>query len=182
SLIAYVGADVDGRRQRVVVGQLKRRAVGKHAGETPERRFADAQQIPLELDFGEPPAVRREWTTSRLDVALDVALLLLEMLGLQEQSCGPDPPIMRRHSLQIRRDCTANLSIWRSNLYPIGVARPTIAQQRLHRRALTYRTAAWAAERRRRRRIRGFGAASTALRTPARTLRRTIGGTSLPDP
>src|SRR5205807_2689785 len=104
NLIADVGADVDRRRQRIVVGQLERRAVRKYARKTAQRRFADAQQIALELDLGEPPAVRHEGTTSCLDVALNVALLLLEMLGLQEQPLGPNHPVMRRHSPLIRRD------------------------------------------------------------------------------
>ena len=39
-----------------------------------------------------------------LDVALEVALLLLEVLRLQEQPFGPDNPVMGRHSHQTRRE------------------------------------------------------------------------------
>ena len=35
--------------------------------------------------------------TPRLDVALEIALLLLKVLRLQEQPFGPDDPIMRGH-------------------------------------------------------------------------------------
>ena len=61
-LIADVRPDVDRRRQRIVVGHPKRRAVGEHARGTPQRGLADAQKIAFELDLGEAPAVRDERT------------------------------------------------------------------------------------------------------------------------
>jgi hypothetical protein len=95
-LIADVRSDVDRFRQRIVVGHLKRRAVGEHAREATQRDLADAEQIPFEFDLGETPAVRDERTAPRLNIALEVALLLLEVLRLQEQPLRPNHAVMGR--------------------------------------------------------------------------------------
>jgi hypothetical protein len=97
-LVADVGADVDRRRQRVVFGHPERRPVGKHAGRTPQPELADAQEIPLDLDLGEAPAVADERLAPRLDVALEMAILLLKVLWLEEQPLGPDNLVIDRHS------------------------------------------------------------------------------------
>ena len=76
--------DIDGRRQRVVVGKLKGRAVGKHAGRAAQGDLADGQQIALELDRRESPAVWDQRLTATLDITLEIALLLLKVLRLQE--------------------------------------------------------------------------------------------------
>ena len=74
---------------------------GVPSGNTPATRrsadLADAQKIAFELDLREAPAVRDERMAPRLDVALEVALLLLEVLRLQEQPFGPDDSVMGRH-------------------------------------------------------------------------------------
>ena len=70
---------------------------GNTPASTPQPDLADAQKIALELDLGEAPAVRDERPAARLDVALEVALLLLEVLRLQEQPFGPDDAVMGRH-------------------------------------------------------------------------------------
>jgi hypothetical protein len=97
-LIAQVGVDVDGRRQRIVVGQTEGSAVGKDAGQPAHAELADTQQIALDLDVGKPPAVAREGAAPRLDVTLEVPVLLLEMLRLQKQPLRPDDFVMDRHS------------------------------------------------------------------------------------
>ena len=70
---------------------------GNTPADAPQPELADAQEIALELDLGEAPAVRDERLAPRLDVALEVALLLLEVLRLQEQPLGPDDSVMGRH-------------------------------------------------------------------------------------
>ena len=122
-LIADVGRDVDRPRQRVVVGHAKRRAVGEHPCDTPQRDLADRQQVALELDVGETPAVGDERMAPSLNIALEIALLLLEVLGLQEQALRPDDSVVVRH--------------WRSVAAPGRVAIP-------ERLRVAERTAGWA--------------------------------------
>ena len=98
-LIAHLRADRQWRRQRIVVRHPHRRAVRKHAHRAAQREFADRQKVLLELDLNEPPAVRRESLTPAFDVALEVPILLLEMLRLEEQPFGPDNFVVRRHVL-----------------------------------------------------------------------------------
>ena len=89
------------RRQRVVVRHAERRAVREDAGKAPQADFADLQEIPLELDFREAPRVRNERGRPGLDVPLEIAILLLKMLGLKEQPFRPDDAVVGRH----RRVC-----------------------------------------------------------------------------
>ena len=76
---------------------------GVPSGNTPDEpaqaELADAQKIPLDLDLGEAPAVRDERLAPRLDVALEVAILLLKVLRLEEQPLGPDDFVVGRHAL-----------------------------------------------------------------------------------
>ena len=90
-------ADVDRRGQRIVFRHPERRAVGKDAGRAPQAELPDAQEVALELELGEAPAVRDERLAARLDVALEVAILLLEMVRPQEQPLGPDDLVEYRH-------------------------------------------------------------------------------------
>ena len=97
-LVAKVGIDIDRRRQRIVVRQPERGAVGEYAGEVPHTELADGKQVALDLDIRESPAVAREGAATRFDVALEIAILLLEMLWLQKQPLRPDDFVMDRHS------------------------------------------------------------------------------------
>ena len=96
-LIPDVRTDVDRRRQRVVVRHAEGGAVGEHAGEATQADLADLQKIPLELDFREPPAVRDQRLAPAFDIPLEVAILLLKMLGLKEQPFRPDDAVVSRH-------------------------------------------------------------------------------------
>src|SRR6185436_9650850 len=97
-LIADVRPDIERRRQRLVLGHPKRCAVGEHAGGPPQAELADGEKVALELDLGKTPTVCIERLTAVLDVALEVAILLLEVLRLQEEPLRPDDSVMRRHS------------------------------------------------------------------------------------
>jgi hypothetical protein len=68
--------------QRIVFRHPERRAVREDAGRSPQTEFADPQMVAFELDLGQAPAVGDERLTSRLEVALKVAILLLKMLRL----------------------------------------------------------------------------------------------------
>jgi hypothetical protein len=123
-LIADVRADVNRLGQRIVVRQPEGRAVWKHSRRVPQASLADAQEVGFELELGEAPAVRHERLTAALDVALEIALLLLEMLGLQEQPLGPDDAAMRRHSHQTRRP-RASRPVRRPRGQPRRLSRPS---------------------------------------------------------
>ena len=99
ALVAHVRSDVDGRGQRIVVRHPERGAVREHARQPPQSDLADLQEVALEFDLGEAPGVWHEGLASRLDVALEVTVLLLEVLRLQEQPLGPDDAVMGRHGL-----------------------------------------------------------------------------------
>ncbi len=98
NLVANLGPDVDWCGKGIVIRHSERRPVWKHAGGATQRELADAQQVALELDFGEPPAMRDKSLASSFDEPLEVAILLLEVLGLEEQPLGPDDLVMSRHS------------------------------------------------------------------------------------
>ena len=83
-LIAHIRGNVDRRRQRVVGRHPERRAVREHPFETPKPDLADLQEVALELDRGEAPAVGHQRLAARLDVLLDIPVLLLKVLRLQE--------------------------------------------------------------------------------------------------
>jgi len=89
-LIAGLLTDVERRRHGIVVGQPQWRAVGEDADNPPDPDLPGPQQVALQFDLGEPPRVRRQRLTARLDVPLQIAILLLEMLRLEEQPFGLD--------------------------------------------------------------------------------------------
>src|SRR5262249_17262417 len=101
--VADVPINIDRCRHRRIVGHLKGRAVGKDSGETRQSKLADSQKIPLDLDLGEAPGVSSECLATSLDVALEVAILLLKVLRLKEESLGPDDFVGNRHSRQLWR-------------------------------------------------------------------------------
>jgi hypothetical protein len=85
-LIARLSADVERCRKRIVVRHAEGGAVREDTGGAAKGELADRQQIAFELVLGEPPAVRREGVAPRFDESLEVAILLLKMLGLEEES------------------------------------------------------------------------------------------------
>src|SRR5262249_38279670 len=87
-LVPNIAGHVDWCRQRIVLGHPKRRAVREHTGNAAQSDFPDAQKIALEFDIGEAPAVGNQRLTARLDVALEVPVLLLKMLRLKKKPFG----------------------------------------------------------------------------------------------
>ena len=109
---------------------------GNTPDEPPQPDFADLQEIPLELDFGEAPAVGHERLAPGLDVPLEVAILLLKMLRLEEQPFGPDDAVMGRHG-RVRH----NLQRMRTRTEPTPAMSPirwcspvTASESDVHRR------------------------------------------------
>ena len=97
ALVANVRGDVDRRRQWIVVRHPEGGAVRKDPCQAPQPDLADLQEVAFELELGEAPAVWHESLASRLDVPLEIAVLLLKVLRLQEQPLGPDDAVMGRH-------------------------------------------------------------------------------------
>ena len=81
-LIADVWADIDGRRELVVIRHPKRRPIGKHASRAPQSELADGEKVAFELELGEAPTVRHQCAAARFDVACEVPILLLKVLWL----------------------------------------------------------------------------------------------------
>ena len=87
----------------------RRPASGTACRRETRRRSAAAPTLPMLSRSGsnsisvKPQLCGTSALAPRLDVALEVALLLLEVLGLQEQPFGPDDSTMSRHACQTPR-------------------------------------------------------------------------------
>ncbi len=79
-LIAHLRADLERRRQRLVLRHREWRAIGKHAARAAQAELADGEQIALDLHFGEAPGIRAQPGDAPFQVSLQIAFLLLEML------------------------------------------------------------------------------------------------------
>src|SRR5690606_22934108 len=88
---------IDGRRRAIVVWNVERCAVRKDTPRAFDRDLADAELARVELQLGETPAVVTQRTAAAFDPGFDETVLLLEMMGLQEQALGPDDPVLPRH-------------------------------------------------------------------------------------
>src|SRR6185369_9152707 len=92
-LIAKLRADVERRWQRLVLRHREGRAVGKHAARAAQSELADREQVALDLELGEAPRMRAQRCGAAFDPALEMPLLLLEMLRPEEEPLGPDDAI-----------------------------------------------------------------------------------------
>ncbi len=93
-LIPQLRADIHRRRQRFVLRHGKRSAVRKYSARAPQAELAYGQQVALDLQLGEAPRMRTQRRGAPFDPALQIALLLLEVLGPQKQPFGPDDAIV----------------------------------------------------------------------------------------
>ncbi len=92
-----IRVDIERRRQRVVIRHRERRAVREYTARTTQAELADRQQVPFDLQLRESPGPGAQWAGAPFDVALQIAFLLLEVLGPEEQAFGPDDAIVFRH-------------------------------------------------------------------------------------
>src|SRR6185437_10072142 len=96
-LIAQLRADLERWRQGIGIRHGEGCAVGKHTACPAQRELADREQVALDLELHESPRIRTQSAHAALDVVLEVALLLLEMLRAQKQPFGPDNSILLGH-------------------------------------------------------------------------------------
>jgi len=75
----------------------RRKTYGRRQHEVRERHDRGQHAEGFEFELGETPAVGDQGLAPRLDVPLEIAILLLKVLRLQEQPLGPDDPVIRRH-------------------------------------------------------------------------------------
>lgn len=87
--VTGVGRDVEGRRRGVGGGEVERRAVGQHAPGRRQGDLAGAEGGLVDLEVGEAPEQAASGPAARLDIPFGVPVLLLEMLGPQEQPLRP---------------------------------------------------------------------------------------------
>src|SRR5690606_10044313 len=97
--LAHGLVQVDRRRRTVVLRNVEWRAVRKHTPRARDRQLTDAELRTVELELRESPAVAAQAPRGTLDVGLEIPVVLLEMVGLQEQPLGPDDFILPRHRL-----------------------------------------------------------------------------------
>src|SRR3990170_4530290 len=89
-LVAQLRIDVERRRQWLVFRHAERRAVRKHTGDPTQPQLADREQIAFELELRHTPRMAAQRMAAVFDVALEITVVLLQMLGSQEQTLGPD--------------------------------------------------------------------------------------------
>src|SRR4030095_4247138 len=80
--------------------------------DTPRRSYgdlADRQKLMIELELLESPRVGSQRHASPLDEGFDVAIVLLEMLGPNEEALRPNDLVVRRHLLLRLRECSIRL-------------------------------------------------------------------------
>jgi hypothetical protein len=88
--IARAFRNIERLGQIVVGGQIERRAVGHHARARQQRDLAELEQLLVDLERGQPPAIRTQSRSPRFQLRLQIAVVLLQMLRLQEHPLRPD--------------------------------------------------------------------------------------------
>ena len=97
-LVGHGGiSDLQGFRHHVVLGQAETGAVRKQAAGPYQAYPAKAQVFGVQLQIAETVQVIRNRQGSFVDLVFQVTLLLLEVLGLDEQPITPDDSIRCRH-------------------------------------------------------------------------------------
>src|SRR3954453_11671880 len=106
-----------------LVGDRERRPVGQPTFGGGQANLTGGQQAGVELEPAKAPAVANQVGGGTLDVGLDPAVLLLEVLRPQENSPGPDPAIAAGHDARPCRQSPAGASCT-----PVG---PSFASSRV---------------------------------------------------
>src|SRR5262249_35230288 len=84
--------------RRVEVRNREGGAIRKHTRGALDGEFADRKQIAIELELFKAPGRGMQRGSATLDVALEITLLLLEVLRPQELPLGPDDLVAIRHA------------------------------------------------------------------------------------
>ena len=95
--IASVTRHVERERQVVFRRQADRRPVGQHCMGCLQRQLAQAELLLIDCQAGEPPSVRAQPRDPGFQLALQVAVVLLQMLWLQEHPLRPHHLVFPRH-------------------------------------------------------------------------------------
>jgi hypothetical protein len=95
--IASRACDLERRRNRIVVGHAEGGAVGQHATRATHRNSSGREQVALQLELRKAPAPGVQGGRPDLELALDGAFLLLEVLWPQEQAFTPYDPVVDGH-------------------------------------------------------------------------------------
>jgi hypothetical protein len=89
------------QRQLVVQRQHERRPVRQHAAARLQRQLAKGELLVVELQAGEAPRIRAQARHARLQLRLQVTVMLLQVLGLQQHALGPDDFTIPRHGVSL---------------------------------------------------------------------------------
>jgi hypothetical protein len=81
-----------------VDAQTRRRKICSASACALDAELADCQQIGLQLQLGEAPGVGPQATRAQFHEALEIALLLLQMLRAKEKPFAPDDLVVIRHA------------------------------------------------------------------------------------
>ena len=90
---------VQRRRYRRIDRNIERRPVGHQAGDPRQSDLSQLQQLLVELDLAESVGIGEQGPGAPFEQALDVALLLLEMVGAKEDALRPDDLVVERHPI-----------------------------------------------------------------------------------
>ncbi len=97
--VACVGWDIQRGRCGVGAGQVEGQAVGQHAGSAGERDLAEVQRGAVQHQVQPAPAVAGTCCKARLRLCGDKAVMLLEMLRLEEHALRPDDFVSPCHGI-----------------------------------------------------------------------------------
>ena len=81
-----------------VAGDAEGRAVGKDAGGAAQRELAQGEQVGVDLHLGQAVGEGAQPGGAAAHQAFDVAVLLLEVLRLEEQALRPDDLVLPAHA------------------------------------------------------------------------------------
>ena len=139
--VAGVSGDVECGRRSVVAGNRKRGAVGQNAVSRIEAELAEGKRRLVERQRDEAPAITQPCRQTLPQLVFEVAVVLLEMLGLEEHALRPNHLVVPGHSLlscgilalRVASGWSAPRSFWvddgwsRPPLAPCSPARKTLA-------------------------------------------------------
>ena len=89
--------DVQRRREWIAGRAIERRAVREHPPRAPHGQLAELEQGFVDRELQEAPGVRAQGPSPLLDLRFEVAVVLLEVLGLEERPLGPDDSVVPAH-------------------------------------------------------------------------------------
>lgn len=98
AFVARIRRQVECRRRRIVARYRERRAVGQHTLRRVDAQLAKRQGRVVDRNSGEAPGVADRRGKALPQLILGVAIMLLEVLGLEEHPLGPDHLVVPGHS------------------------------------------------------------------------------------